>query len=186
MPRLFIAIDLPPELRNEIRTLCVGVNKARWAKHEQLHVTLRFLGDTTDEATREIRKHLTHVSAPAFDLSLRGVGIFPEPRSRKHPRVLWLGIEPIDQLVLLKRAIDGALEFHEQATKQDFSPHLTVARFPEKPDTTLSTFLAQNSDYRSASWHVPCFRLYQSTLHPSGAVHEPLERYDLAVPGLAG
>jgi len=189
MPRLFIAIDLPSKLRERLRSLCVGVDQARWVNPQQLHVTLRFVGDTADEAMREVRRRLARVRAPGFDLSLHGVGVFPEPRGRKRPRVLWLGIEPIDELFYLKQEIDRTIGIHDKATKQTFSPHLTLARLSEKsdkPDRSLADFLANHRDFRSATWHVACFHLYQSTLHPSGAIHEPIERYGLAQPDVNG
>jgi len=100
--------------------------------------------------------------------------------SSKRPRVLWLGLDPIEPLANLKRAIDAYLGPDPERTSQTFTPHLTLARFTEKPDATLPHFLAQHQDYRSAHWPIACFHLYKSTLHSSGAVHEVVATYPLA------
>jgi 2'-5' RNA ligase len=185
MPRLFVAVDLDSELRAAIATMCTGVHNARWVKPTQLHITLRFLGEVAVDAVPDVRGRLSGVKAPAFHLSLHGVGVFPEAGGRQRPRVLWLGIEPTDPLVYLKRAIDRALpqghSLDAKATKQDFSPHLTLARFSKPADQTLPSFVARYQGYRSATWHATCFKLYQSTLHSSGSIHTPLEAYQLAL-----
>jgi 2'-5' RNA ligase len=208
MPRLFIAVDLAPELRQEIAAMCTGVRDARWAKPHQLHITLRFLGDVADDAVPDVHRRLAQVKVPDFHLCLRGVGVFPEARTGQRPRVLWLGIEPTDRLAELKRAIDRALGVDGKASKREaFSPHLTLARFSKtiekrtlegsfespagerrraKPacahatDSTLLDMLAQHRGYRSATWHVTCFKLYQSSLHSSGSVHTSIQAYQLA------
>jgi RNA 2',3'-cyclic 3'-phosphodiesterase len=178
MLRLFLAVDLPDPVRLEVATLCTQVKHARWVKPHQLHITLRFMGQTPEQALANIRDQLGRVQAPAFDLALRGTGIFPGGASSKRARVLWLGLEPVEPLTHLKQAIDECLGPDLERTS--FSPHLTLARFIEKPDPTLTQFLAQHHVYRSAYWPVACFHLYKSTLSSSGAVHEVLRTYSLA------
>lgn len=187
MPRLFIAVDLAPELRQDIAAMCTGVHHARWAKPHQLHITLRFLGDAANDAVPDIRRRLAQVKVPDFHLCLRGVGVFPEESTGQRPRVLWLGIEPTDRLADLKRAIDRVLAIDDKASKRaPFSPHLTVARFSKPADGTLWDMLAQHRGYRSATWHVTCFKLYQSSLHSSGSIHTSIQAYQLAPDGLGG
>jgi 2'-5' RNA ligase len=179
MLRLFLAVDLPDLVQHEVAALCTGVNKARWVKPHQLHITLRFMGQTPDHALAGIRDRLASVEVPAFDLALRGAGVFPGGSSAKSARVLWLGLEPVEPLVRLKHAIDACLGPDAERAGQKFSTHLTLARFTEKPDPTLTWFLARHA-YQSALWPVACFKLYQSTLHSSGAVHEVVATYPLA------
>jgi len=92
--RLFIAIDLPAELRSTVAGLCRGVAGARWVRHEQFHITLRFLGDTAEERLTDLRERLHQVAVPGFSLRLKGAGVFPPPGGRKPARVLWLGLDP--------------------------------------------------------------------------------------------
>jgi 2'-5' RNA ligase len=180
MLRLFLAVDLPDPVCHEVAVMCTQVNQARWVKPHQLHITLRFMGRTPQGALAEMRDRLTSVQAPAFDLALQGAGVFPGSTSLKRARVLWLGLDPAEPLVHLKRAIDDALGPDTERPGQEFSPHLTLARFTEKPDPTLTRFLSQHRTYHGGRFRVACLKLYQSTLHSSGAVHEVVATYPLA------
>jgi 2'-5' RNA ligase len=180
MLRLFVAVDLPPSLQQAVAALCPEVRGARWVKPHQLHVTLRFMGQAPEEELPAIQERLVAVTAPAFALSLHGVGSFP-PAARK-PRVLWLGLEPQAPLLDLKREIDrnlGDLGLPAGAARREFSPHLTIARLAGRPDEGLTRFLAQPADLRGMAWKVEGFRLYRSTLGPGGAVHDVLATYSL-------
>jgi 2''-5'' RNA ligase len=180
MLRLFLAIDLPDGVRHEVEAMCTRVHKARWVKPHQLHITLRFMGQTPDDALAGIQEKLAQVEVPAFELALRGAGVFPSGASTRRARVLWLGLEPMEPLVRLKREIDTCLGMDTPSEVQGFSPHLTLARFVEKSDPSLTQFIAQYHNYRSAHWPAACFQLYKSTLHSSGAVHEVIATYALA------
>jgi RNA 2',3'-cyclic 3'-phosphodiesterase len=183
MLRLFIAVDLPVEIRADVEALMGHLHNARWVNPEQLHITLRFLGDTPEDALPAIRDGLARVKQDCFPLRLRGVGVFPESRpgrSRKPPRVLWLGIESAGELASLKQAIDAALGAEPTQNEQAFSPHLTLARFPRPPDQTLADFLATHRGHQSPEWTVAGFRLYQSTLRKEGSVHTVVASYPLA------
>ena len=180
MLRLFVAVDLPTAEQQAVAGLCTSVQGARWAKPHQLHITLRFMGQTPDDQLPLIRQRLAAVKASPFRLALSGVGVFPAARK---PRVLWLGLQPAEPLIFLKREIDAALGPTSPADpdeeKRDFHPHLTLARFTRPPGESLARFLAQHDTHRGVEWEVDCFRLYRSTLHPSGAVHEPVAAYPL-------
>ena len=184
MLRLFLAVDLPDPLRREVAALCDQVTNARWTKPEQLHITLRFMGKTAEEALPEIRRRLSEIRWPAFELSLEGASVFPEDGRPTNARVLWLGIRGAEALAALKCATDKSLDgVAPPEDKSGFSPHLTLARFPRRPDQTpdqsLDRFLDANRDFRSADWKVTCFRLYRSTLSSKGALHEVLDAYRL-------
>ncbi|MGB8299320.1 MAG: RNA 2',3'-cyclic phosphodiesterase [Polyangia bacterium] len=210
MLRLFIAVDLPAELRPAIARLCRGIGGARWTRPEQLHITLRFLGDTAEDRLADLRTRLREVRAPRFELALRGTGLFPPPSTRKPARVLWLGLEPPEPVRALKGAVDGALSWEpwegsqplprwsaagtagglstrlgsdpETATRV-FSPHLTLARFPTGPRHDLDRFLAEHAGFEGGRFVVSSFHLYRSTLRPQGALHEIVESYPLAIGG---
>jgi 2'-5' RNA ligase len=176
MLRLFLAVDLPDPVRHEVEDLCTQVNNARWVKPHQLHITLRFMGQTPDDALAGMCDQLSHVQVPAFKLTLRGAGVFPGGARRA--RVLWLGLDPTEPLAGLKRELDACLG--PDTERASFSPHLTLARFTNTPDPTLTQFLSRHQAYRSAPWSVACFHLYKSTLSSSGAVHEVVKTYALA------
>jgi 2'-5' RNA ligase len=178
--RLFIAVDLPARVRQEVAAVCGDIDKARWVKRDQLHVTLRFMGKTPVIDLPRIRHALDAVAMPSFSLALHGVGIFPRPEEHKRPRVLWVGIDPSDPILRLKQEIDRVLGPDAQMAKQVFSPHLTLARFAEPPGDSLTRFLEINRNFRSVVWPVASFQLYRSTLSKGGAEHHLVASYTLA------
>ncbi len=183
MLRLFIAVDLPAELRDQVAGLMEGVHNARWVNPGQLHVTLHFVGDTPEDEVAGLRDRLEGVKQDCFRLQLRGAGVFPEGQSRiKPPKVLWLGMEPATPMVRLKQNVHAALGINPMGKDQAFSPHLTLARFKSLPDGTLADFLDRNREFETRTWTVTCFHLYQSTLRQQGAVHNVLASYPLAPP----
>jgi 2'-5' RNA ligase len=88
--RLFVAIDLPDTVKDQLDTLPTRIPTARWMKRQQMHLTLFFLGET--DRIPDIKDALASVKAPPFSLSLAGVGRFPQ-RQKQPPRVLWVGID---------------------------------------------------------------------------------------------
>lgn len=177
--RLFIAVDLPPDLRPLVAQLCQGIGGARWIRPEQLHITLRFLGDTPEEQLADLRKKLRMVAVPGFPLTLTGPGVFPPSGGRKPARVLWLGLDPPRPLQALKLAIDSVLGPDPEAAQRGFSPHLTLARFPSRPRHDLEDFLTEHAGFTAGPFPVQGFHLYRSTLRPEGALHEIVESYPL-------
>jgi RNA 2',3'-cyclic 3'-phosphodiesterase len=178
MLRLFIAVDLPAELRSAVAHVCQGIAGARWTRTEQLHITLRFLGDTPEDLLPDVRSRLRQVRVARFELALRGAGVFPPPGGRKPPRVLWLGLDPPESLRALKLAVDGVLGPDPDTAKRGFSPHLTLARFPTRP-RDLDRFLAEHAGFDGGRFVVGNFHLYRSTLRPEGALHEIVESFPL-------
>ena len=179
MLRLFVAVDLPTELRPAIARLCQGIGGARWTRPEQLHITLRFLGDTAEDRLADLRADLHEVRVPRFELALRGTGVFPPPSARKPARVLWLGLEPPEPVRAIKDAVDGVLGPDPETAKRGFSPHLTLARLPARPRYAPDRFLAEHAGFDGGRFLVSSFHLYRSTLRPQGALHEFVESYPL-------
>jgi RNA 2',3'-cyclic 3'-phosphodiesterase len=175
--RLFLAIDLPAPVAGEVQALCQGLAEARWGKPAQLHLTLRFLGDTPEEALAGMLARLGTVARAPFTLAVRGVGVFP--RKRRPARVLWAGIDPQGPVVALKEAIDQVLGPDPESAERGFSPHLTLARFRGDPGPALEGWLEQRAGFSSIPWPVEAFHLYRSTLGRDGAVHEILQSYPL-------
>ena len=130
--RLFVALNLPAAERRRIvettRGLREGEFAVRWVGPEQLHVTLKFLGEVRDARVAEIERAVEGAARAAdpFELRLGGVGGFPNLRS---PRVVWLGIEPVPELETLYAEVETRLEAlgFERETRP-FHPHLTLGR----------------------------------------------------------
>lgn len=183
--RLFVAVETPEAVRRELRAwmhlLEAAYPRARWVRVENLHVTLKFIGDARADSLDAMLAALRTVrQPPAIEIRFRGAGFFPNER---RPRVLWAGVEAGPELKSLAQAIDRALEPAGVASEtRDFRPHLTVARFPEKADAggvgrIRGTLTAAGApDFGSA--RVSDFHLYRSVLNPSGAVYTRLDSFN--------
>jgi 2'-5' RNA ligase len=180
--RLFVAIDLPEELRMGVSALRQDICGMRWTRSEQLHVTLRFLGPTPEAKLEEICESLSQVRAPYFDLNVKGLGIFPPVQSRKPPRVLWLGLQPERPLCELRAELDRVLGPDAEMVKQGYSPHLTLARFTSRPMEDFHKFVASHTECEIGTWRVDRFHVYHSTLQREGALHEVVRSYSLDEP----
>jgi RNA 2',3'-cyclic 3'-phosphodiesterase len=182
VPRLFVALDLPPSVKQSLEPLAKGLGDVRWLSPEQQHLTLRFIGDVADGAMRDVVEALATVPAQPFQLTLKGLGHFPP---RGEPRVLWVGVEKNAELASLKRRIDRALKEAAVPPKtRKFAPHVTIARIraPLSP-TRLGTYLMRHNLYRSEAFPVSSFHLYSSWLRADGAEHQLEASYEL-VPGI--
>jgi len=189
--RLFVAIDLDEPIRQRILRFMEGVREfapeTRWVSAESLHITLKFIGES--EQFDAISKKLAEVQAPPAQISFRGTGFFPTPRS---PRVFWIGVEADEHLAQAAQSVDAALmllgiEKEERA----FTPHLTLARSgsgsprreradgPNKKFQRLQERLAKMPppDFGTMTAHE--FFLYQSKTAPSGAVYTKLAAFKL-------
>ncbi len=178
MPRLFVAIDLPPAATEALANLCHGVERARWVDMSQFHLTLEFIGQVDAGAAEDALEALSTVTASAFELTLKGVGFFPP---RKGARVLWAGVAPNDHLRRLQAAVHAALQ---QAgiggESRRFHPHITLARFREPaPHFVVGPFLAANNLFEVGPLEIDEFHLYSSVLGKRGAVHTREASYQL-------
>lgn len=178
MIRLFVAVDLPETIKNELSAICFGLPGAKWVPPDQLHLTLRFIGEVDGGLFREIRSDLEHVAAVGFPMCLKGLGYFPP---RQEPRVLWVGMERSEQLLQLRKKVDRELaSLGIPAEKRNFSPHITIARLRETPLVRLTNFLSGNALFTLPEFHVDSFYLYSSVLTPKGAIHQQEAVYPLA------
>lgn len=89
MPRLFVAIDLPERIKDDLTATYIALPGARWTGQAQLHLTLRFIGEVPGDKAEGIASTLRQVNGPAFSLRLSTVGYFPP---RRDPRILWAGL----------------------------------------------------------------------------------------------
>ena len=180
MPRLFVALDLSPELKAAVRSLQFGLRNARWLDDAGLHLTLAFIGEVDGSAVERVEDALAEVEADPIRMELHGLGCFP---GRGDPRVLWTGAAPKAELADLASAVARGLRRAGVTLKRRrFTPHVSLVRFRRPPPRVdLERYLAAHSLFRSPVCEVASFHLYSSILHPSGARHTieatyPLER----------
>jgi RNA 2',3'-cyclic 3'-phosphodiesterase len=177
--RLFVAIEIEPEIRGRIIDFVEQVKPmladARWVPPEGLHITLKFLGNVADERSESIEQALRTVQAPSVFLSVRSIGFFPNPRS---PRVLWTGIEAGPELTTLAQRVDEALApVGFEREKRAFNPHVTIARFKDSRRKVDVSPIGQKPSFGTMT--ATEFHLYESKLSPQGSRHSKLESFDL-------
>lgn len=178
MPRLFVALELPEDVKLSLAPLTRGLGDIRWLLPEQQHLTLRFIGEVDNGLMEDVVEALATVAGTPFELALSGIGHFPP---RGEPRVIWVGVEKSETLKRLKRSVDRALaSVGLEPEGRKFVPHVTLARLrrPLSPHR-LASWLAAHSLYRSARFRVPGFQLYSSWLGPDGPDYTLEAAYEL-------
>ena len=177
MPRLFIAVDLPGTIKNSLSLMAFGIPGAKWVAPEQLHLTVRFIGEVDGGLFHDIQEILDEIHFASFSLQLKGVGYFP-PRGA--PRVLWIGLDKSEPLQLLRKKIDTALlRARIEPEGRKYSPHITLARLKNSPANKIANFLSGNSLFSQEPFQVEDFKLYSSVLSPKGAYHKVERIYPL-------
>ena len=182
--RLFVAMDIPEDVRSAIGALVAKLRpacqNARWVRIEGLHVTLKFIGETSAEKTEMIKTALSAVPCRApIPMNFRGLGFFPNER---RPRVLWAGIEAGNELAALAAAVETALAaLGIPREERIFSPHLTLARL-ETPRVldALQAAVKKAGHLKFGSTTAKEFHLYQSVLKPGGAEYTRLATFSFA------
>ena len=175
MHRLFVAIRPPEDVRDRLLDLMKGVPDLRWQTDEQLHLTLRFIGEVERPVAEDIALALTAIRFERFAIALDGVGMFEK---RRHG-ALWAGVQPKDELKALNAKVERACQAAGLAPEhRAYHPHITLARWKGRMPG-LDAFLDAHGGLTSAAWEVDKFLLYESHLGHSGAHYEPVERFAL-------
>lgn len=140
-----------------------------------MHLTLAFLGECSEQEKEEIHRQLSGIDFSTFELTISGLGAFPNESS---PRIIWAGIEPNDELMNLQKEISARLEkFIDSKDAHSFVPHITLAR--KKSRKGLNPFIKQNlkSETPVLNTYIEEFNLKESILRPAGSEHHILHRY---------
>lgn len=168
--RLFVAVDLPEPVRQQLTGLGFGLPGAHWVAAEQIHLTLRFIGEVDGAMFREVREGLAGVRSSSFAMQVQGLGYFPP---RQQPRVLWAGVAKSEALVLLRNRVEATLvRCGLEPEGRKFAPHITLARLRDTHLTRLTNFLAGNALFATEPFTVSEFHLYSSQLTAKGAIHQ--------------
>jgi 2'-5' RNA ligase len=176
MIRLFVALEIPTDLRSRLSQLQGGVPGARWVTPEQYHLTLRFIGEVNEAVARDIDDVLSALHAACFTLELAGVGEF----GSKLPRALWAGIRPCAELVRLQKKIEFAMQrLGLPAEERKFTPHVTLGRLRNAPREKVMDFVAHNSLFTGGAFEAKSFALFSSHLGSAGAVYNVEQVYPL-------
>jgi len=181
--RTFIALDMPPEIKaalaKYVQPLKLLRGRVSWVKPENLHLTLKFLGDTPASRVDEIAAVLQEIAAAStrFSAIVSGTGAFP---TDEHPRMLWVGVnEETGMLQSLARAIEERLQRLGFAPeKKRFTPHLTIGRVK---NTRIPEVIRALQENPFAKMPAPFDEIIfmQSALHPAGSIYTPLRKLAL-------
>jgi 2'-5' RNA ligase len=185
--RTFIAIPLNPEIHQNLAVFCRehGLNSRdhgfRPVKPENIHLTLKFLGEIDQSQANKISLALAELSSKCnpFSARLKGIGAFPSWKN--HPRVIWVGAEPLEPLRLIFQGIDQVLtRLGIASDRKPFSPHLTLARISfVNPGTEQAIRQLQNLPHEPEFGELTVDRinLYRSVLLPGGPVYSILSNH---------
>lgn len=176
MHRLFVGFHLPLAIRARLLALSGGVPGARWQSDDQLHITLRFIGEVERPLAEDIALALSGVRFAPIEVSLAGVGQFD---SRGRPNAVWAGVRPHAPLADLHKKIDQTLVRCGLAPeRRAYLPHITLARLnTATPPGATADFLATHAALASAPFTLDHFLLIESHLGREAASYEPVERY---------
>lgn len=185
--RTFIAIDLPEEVVNQTQQLVRQIDAIsdgiKWVEPENMHLTLKFLGDVRQIETYDICQAMTRAvaSIPRFEMQLHGAGAFPK---LERPRTLWIGVrEGTEAITRLYGAIDDAVaDLGFARDPKRFLPHLTIGRV-KRPGPWLadvSRLIAESCEFDAGMAAVDEVVLYSSELTSEGPVYSPIGRSELA------
>jgi RNA 2',3'-cyclic 3'-phosphodiesterase len=184
MMRCFLAVELPVLLQDAIRSAisdargAIGTELVRWIPVQNIHLTLKFLGDTAPSSQVQIEAAL-RAEVPQykpFTVELQGLGAFP---SVKRARVLWIGLNAPASLASLQHELDVATRrLGYVSEEREFSPHLTIGRVRQNASTAhlqrIRDVLERTSMGRLGTLAVEAVHLYKSELLPSGSVYSKL------------
>lgn len=175
--RVFVGIPLPADARERLASLCSGLPNARWVRPENLHVTLRFIGDIDDGRVEDLDSLLAAISSAAFPMTLSGVGCFERGRAVS---AVWAGIEAGTAIGHLYEKVESAVVragFEPEHRK--FKAHVTLARLRNTPVRRVGDFLQAREAFVHGPFPADRFTLFRSHLGHEGAHYEALVDYPL-------
>jgi RNA 2',3'-cyclic 3'-phosphodiesterase len=186
MQRIFAAVKILPDegliqLLKQMKS-ALSNDKIKWVDVANMHITLKFFGETPEDKVMEISKVLGNmITTEAFTIQCKGVGIFG---SQYKPRVIWLGINNIGKLQELNESLIRAIEpLGYISDRQNFVPHLTLGRINFINDKKyFQDTIDKAKSFSSQPQKIQAFHLYESKLKPSGPEYSIINNYSLAEP----
>jgi len=171
--RTFIAIEVNDQgVLNSIHKIQTELNvKAKPVELHNMHFTVQFLGEVSEEMIRKISDTLSGIEFSAFSISFASIGVFPNPNS---PRVIWIGVdEGINELEKLAEIIRAKLSQLEFSPDKKFKPHITIFRVKNKIED-VSNKLEKFSAYPFGKQTISEIKLKKSELTPNGPIYTDL------------
>ncbi len=183
MSRLFVGLELPASVKETLLRVEAGIPGAHWQTENQLHLTLRFIGDVDGPTLGDVASALDLIEAPALELAIRGVGIFG---NLKRTRALWAGVADNPALFHLQDKVESALvRMGLKPEPRKFHPHVTLARFGNPERHRLQDFLQVHDALAVPPFPVEHFTLFSSMATQKGSIYTVEETYPLDESGQA-
>lgn len=178
MIRLFVAIDLPEDVKDALADTYRAIPGAKWIDETKLHCTLHFIGEVPETVIEKIVSALSTIKSPRMQLKLKSSGFFPP---RKEPRILWFGIEHPPEFLTLQSKIERACVIATGTTGESrkFHPHITVARLNDPHRERVAEFIVSNTLFSSEPFEITQFHLYRSHQGKVTTHYEKLVSFDL-------
>lgn len=177
MHRLFVAIRPPEEVRDLLIDAMDDSPALRWVGDDQLHLTLRFIGEVEQPLASDIAAALARVRFPPFQLAVKGVGRFEQ----KSGGALWAGVEPRGPVAGLAAKVERACVAAGLAPeRRAFHPHITLARWNRRNAEAVAAFERRHADLASAPFAVSELALFESHLSRHGPHYDIVAAYPLA------
>ncbi|MGB0631035.1 MAG: RNA 2',3'-cyclic phosphodiesterase [Alphaproteobacteria bacterium] len=178
MIRLFTALSLPEDLRPRLAALGGGIDGARWVAADNLHITLRFIGEVSEPVADDIVHALDRVRRAPLSVSLSGAGHFA---SRGRTRAVWIGVEKSPDLSALRDRIAQALiRIGLPPEGRKYTPHVTIGRLRDARPNRVLSWLEANGAFFAPPFEVRQFVLYESRLGRNGPAYTPVAEYPLS------
>ncbi|MFA4661957.1 RNA 2',3'-cyclic phosphodiesterase [Pyrococcus kukulkanii] len=182
--RAFIAIDVSEEVRDAIVKAqdFIGTKEAKikFVERENLHITLKFLGEITQEQAEEIKKVLAEIAKrhKKHEVRVKGIGVFPNPN---YVRVIWAGVENDEGIKAIAQDIERELSKLGFKKDKEFVAHVTIGRVKFVKDKLgLAMKLKELANEDFGTFRVEAIELKKSTLTPKGPIYETLARFELS------
>ncbi len=182
MMRLFVAIELPEDLKDELlsaqRKLSSGIAKISWVPKRKFHLTLKFLGEVDEGKVSDIMNRLGSVKFAKFRLCLDKIGFFQDSR-KNSLRVIWVSVSPEKEVIAIQQKVDEAL-LDMFSSAQKFQSHITLGRVKsiKKPKDFMD--LANKASVSPECFTVNCFKLCQSMKIGAGYRYTMLREFQLS------
>jgi 2'-5' RNA ligase len=174
--RIFFALIPPAGFLETLRPIMCGVDGARWQTAEQLHITLRFVGEVAPALVEELALALPRLAVAVPPLTLSGSGAFP---THGRPNALWVGVRPVEPLARLHGKLDRLCQqYGLEPDRRAYLPHLTVARLP-KSARGADHWVGQNGGFTAGPIAFTRCALMESHLGASGSQYQELAGFSI-------
>ena len=177
MHRLFVAIRPPEPIRDLLIDAMDETSDFRWQSDEQLHLTLRFIGEVDRPIGDDLADALGRIRSDRFQVRISGVGRFEQ----RNAGAVWAGVEPMQPLAALAAKVERTCQsVGLEPERRAFHPHITLARWKGRRPREVERFLERRGGLTSEPFDVDNFALFESRLSRHGAHYEEVVSYPLS------